>query len=49
MHTPSHKIEEDLGFPKVIAAKRVPGKVRKLIHGALFGHLKQLLPKLKNC
>jgi hypothetical protein len=27
MHTPSHKIEKDIEFPKVITAKQMPGKV----------------------
>jgi hypothetical protein len=27
MHTPSHKIEEDIEFPKVITAKQMPEKV----------------------
>jgi hypothetical protein len=27
MHTPSHKIEEDIEFPKVITATHVPEKV----------------------
>jgi hypothetical protein len=27
MHTPSHKIQEDIEFPKVLTAKQVPGKV----------------------
>jgi hypothetical protein len=27
MHTPSHKIEEDIEFRKVITAKQMPGKV----------------------
>jgi hypothetical protein len=51
MHTPSLKFEEEMQFPKVIIVKPGSAKyaeVYKLIHQALFGPLKQLLPELQN-
>jgi hypothetical protein len=47
MHTLSPNLQEDMNFPKVTIVKPDSAKyVYKLIHEALFEHLKQLLPEI---
>jgi hypothetical protein len=51
MHTLSLKFKEDMQFPKVIIAKpdlAQFAEVEKLIHEAIFGHLKQSLTEIQN-